>query len=590
MVRRVALWCLFGLAVVSCGGESATLVLVTVRDKPGVLPPASLMVTFTPTDGKTRSKTLKGSGGAITFPTTFVLRADGFSGAARLEVKGLSAANQVVGLGSGSVTLQADGNVRATVELIPTDIPINSVTAKDQVFSNGPSGRQVASDSKGQFVAVWEIVNPASGYDIWYRLFQSSGQPRVNQATNKTAEHTANQDNVFYDHPAVASVRGGKHDGRFVVASSRGATPSTTLDVVIRSFNAGGKPNGNANGGKELALTVSGKASRPAIACSGDGHFLVVWQETDTAGAMTIKGRVLDFQGVPLSSLQTVTLATLSSATSAANPAVAGGQNGGFMVAFNDGGAVKAVALANKNDQFKALVSTPVSVASTATGKAGEPAVVPLVYGYGVAWTDETGAIPDADGSQIRFRRYDWSAQAKALDYTINTTTAGNQKEPAGAGLTNGFVLLTWTNEGAAADDPSGGIRARAIAADGMPVGSDFRVNSTTTAAQRKPSVAPHRDASFVVLFEDLSKTKPDTDGSGIRGRVLYPDYNIATGEIGSKCDATVQCKVTDGLICEKGTKNGDRCLATCKGTGAPCRHGGVCTEDKKTSSFRCVY
>lgn len=576
-----------------CGGDKATLVLVTVSARPGVSAPTTLLVTFTHS-GLPQTKSLGGPGASISLPATFVLRADGYGGAAKVAVKALDGQNQVLGEAEKDLTLSVEGNVALGLELLPSDFLVNNRTQYSQIFSVAESGRQLASDSQGNFVVLWEDTGSGlSNFDIWYRLFDAKGAPRANGASGKTEQFAANAGTAYYDHPAVAAVRGGPSDGNFVVAFLRSADGGKTTDIYVRSFLSNGKPNSAAGGGKEVALTGSGKASRPALATTADGTFMVVWEESSSSGGPTVMGRLLDIKGQPTAgpggSSGSFVVGTTASSSAPAAAAVTGGRNGGFMVVYNDAGTVRATAYGAKKDQF-ALLARGVAAAKTSTGVARNPAVGPLLYGYAVAWTDRVSFPPDTDGTCIRLRRFDFAGSAlEKSDYTVNTTTKGNQQQPVLAMANDGKVLVAWSAETNLQSDPLGGVRGRLLLADGMPVGDDRGLNSTTTAQQSLPALAPHGQSSFIVAFVDKSGAKPDTDGSAIRARLLYPDYAPKDGKVGAVCDETNRCG--GGLICVSGTKSGTRCLATCKGgSEAACLHGGVCTKDDKLGTSYCTY
>jgi hypothetical protein len=81
----------------------------------------------------------------------------------------------------------------------------------------------------------------------------------------------------------------------------------------------------------------------------------------------------------------------------------------------------------------------------------------------------------------------------------VNITTTGEQSYPAVTALTDGGYVVTWTSLG---QDGSGyGIYAQRYDADGNAVGVEVRVNTTTTGEQYDPAVAALSDGGYIVTW-----------------------------------------------------------------------------------------
>lgn len=90
----------------------------------------------------------------------------------------------------------------------------------------------------------------------------------------------------------------------------------------------------------------------------------------------------------------------------------------------------------------------------------------------------------------------------------VNTFTTGQQFDPSVGMDASGNVVIAWTSDGQ--DGSSFGVYAQQWAASGVPVGVEFRVNTTTIDRQESPSVAMDADGDFVVAW-----TANLQDGSG---------------------------------------------------------------------------
>ncbi|MFH1131696.1 MAG: hypothetical protein V1754_10195, partial [Pseudomonadota bacterium] len=93
---------------------------------------------------------------------------------------------------------------------------------------------------------------------------------------------------------------------------------------------------------------------------------------------------------------------------------------------------------------------------------------------------------------------------------------------------------------------------------------------------QARPSVVGRGNDAFVVAFRDDSKAGPDIRGSGIRARIIYPDFQPTDGQIGATCNSSYKCDTT--LSCVSTENDGSRCLPNCS-QQSDCIQGGECKE-----------
>jgi hypothetical protein len=105
------------------------------------------------------------------------------------------------------------------------------------------------------------------------------------------------------------------------------------------------------------------------------------------------------------------------------------------------------------------------------------------------------------------------SGIAGAWDDTVVTTFAGHQGDPAVAVSDSGTSVIVWYGSG---EGDTLGIFGRRFAADGTPMGGEFRVNTVTVEEQDDCAVAMNGSGAFVVVWEsDLQ----DGDEEGIYAR-----------------------------------------------------------------------
>ncbi len=138
---------------------------------------------------------------------------------------------------------------------------------------------------------------------------------------------------------------------------------------------------------------------------------------------------------------------------------------------------------------------------------------------YVVVWRDE---FLDGSGTAIVGRRFSSTTGLPlSAQFVINTTTAGNQANPAIAMNANGRFVVVW--EGPDSTGPATtGIFGSLRAPNGTPIVAEFPVNTTLTGTQQRPAAAMQADGRFLVVWQDDSGTGFGTGANDIVGR-LYP-------------------------------------------------------------------
>ena len=186
---------------------------------------------------------------------------------------------------------------------------------------------------------------------------------------------------------------------------------------------------------------VTGSQSGPRVARQPDGRFIVVWSSPNQDGSSTgVLAQAYDAAGAKVGGELRVNTYTLGSQI---GPAVAAAGDGEFVVVW------------------------------TSVGQDGSNSGV---FGQRVT---ATGALT---GPEFR----------------ANTYTPGSQTAPRVAASPGGFVVV-WDSAGQ--DGELNGIFGQCFTEAGLPVGSEFQVNSYTTQYQYLPDVAMNANGSFVVVW-----------------------------------------------------------------------------------------
>jgi hypothetical protein len=572
-----------------CGPASpATYVWVDVEAREAVRGVTKLEVTVRQ-GGESLTKTFGDGVAPFTLPTDFTVTPNAHLGTLTVDGVAYGAENARLATGSVSVAISAGEHPTTTLRLAPVDFQVNSTVASAQLLTDygGRSGRQLAAAADGSLVAVYENISTLGRYDGLGRLFDGDAAPRQNAVSKDKNDFVLNQygtESVWFIAVTAAP------SGGFLAAW---AELSTGSYFNVRAFDATGVPSNEATV-SALDATNIGAGHVAAFAA---GTYVAVWSQarspTDTTPE--IRARLLDATGQPRRNSTTGNDLDFGVGEVTTNsmecPAVAVGVDQTFLVAWIDvdpmsGGAVRARRFSAEGQAR----GSELLLATVTLGTPEPPNLAATPEGYLLVYIDQ-GTSPSDSDVLVRYLGVDGLAPQPA--YRVNTSTDGPQVEPAVAVAADGRALVVWTDSQSRPEDTdSGSIRGRALHPFGLPIGADFPVNSTTTKAQYYPAVAAAAHAGFLVSWQDDSAVGPDVDQSGIRGRMIYPDYAPTDGGVGAACgggaacDSELQCVArSTGSFCHIGCGE-----AT---VGQPCAtYGGLCTAASAagTSTPVCLF
>ncbi|MCA9094757.1 MAG: hypothetical protein KDA68_14820, partial [Planctomycetaceae bacterium] len=191
--------------------------------------------------------------------------------------------------------------------------------------------------------------------------------------------------------------------------------------------------------------------------------------------------------------------------------------DGGFVIAWEDNHRVYA----QRFDPLGISQGSAFTVSNWTTNTSFRPTIAIDEDGdFVVAWTSY-----GRDGSSfgIFARRFDSLGNPQGSDFQVNSRTQGNQNYSAIAIDADGDFVVTWQSGG---DGWDYGIYAQRYNASGLPLGSEFRVNTWTTFFQGNPSIAMDADGDFVISWHSDG---PDESGSGIAAQ-RYNRFGEAIG------------------------------------------------------------
>ena len=90
-------------------------------------------------------------------------------------------------------------------------------------------------------------------------------------------------------------------------------------------------------------------------------------------------------------------------------------------------------------------------------------------------------------------------------EFQVNTYTQYAQYESSVAALSDGGFVIAWMSYGQDGPSRHSGIYAQRYDTTGIPVGQEFRVNTTTDSSQELPAVVGLADGAFVITWQGPS-------------------------------------------------------------------------------------
>ncbi|NQV83083.1 MAG: FecR domain-containing protein [Rhodospirillales bacterium] len=211
-------------------------------------------------------------------------------------------------------------------------------------------------------------------------------------------------------------------------------------------------------------------------------------------------------------------------------PAVVGLEDGGYFIAFQGPDANLTGLFGQRYDSAGTAVGGEIQINTSTTGNQQNfiPRNTALSDGgFVVTWHDDT---IDGNSWAAMARIYDASGTAVTGELQLNTTTAGEQSQPAVTQLSNGELLFTWQSANQVTSTSNYDIIAQRYTADGVKIASEFLVTTTTTNAQTWPDVIPLTGGGFVIAWD----SNGGQDGSlrGTYARIFDSTGTATSAEI----------------------------------------------------------
>jgi hypothetical protein len=502
-MSRTMLRALWILPLISCASDEK-YVVVSVDVRPAVHDVTLLRVTLS-NAGSTRAEDLPIAGAA--FPATFSISPEGRTGDLGISIEALDKDGALVGVGSSQSTIEA---AATAVMLDPTDFVVNTEYADDQQLSNYSSanGCQLAASPNGTWTAAYNTActTPCNvfgrRFDVGARAVSSTvaagtqGFPLSTKLTTR-----------FYGSPAVAAGA----SSTLAVWNYQDPVVTTTYSIECRPLDA----NGAAPVSQVLIATDEGPdlAGMTALA---NGNFAIVWDGRQTNNI--IRSAVLrpDCTTVP------GTLAAVSPNVASVFPRrghVAANATTILYAWLLDGGVRGRVA--NLNNAFAGL-DTQLVTKPLMNDTVSGVRVVPLAGGFGVIvrWSTTGG------GGRLELFRVSNAGAVMGPPVLVSDRSGMDYESGSPFGVAtgaDGSVLVVWHACMTAGDGNGCGVLGRLLRPTGDPAGPEFVIPTTLSNDQTLPSAVALPGGAFAVAWTDRSGAAPDTSGSAVRARIIYP-------------------------------------------------------------------
>jgi hypothetical protein len=268
--------------------------------------------------------------------------------------------------------------------------------------------------------------------------------------------------------------------------------------VVLMFVPAAAWPQGNPVGPEfRVNSYTTNTQGYPSVAAVPSGGFVVVWQSAYQDGSnYGVFGQRYDGSGAALGAEFRVNAYTTGHQRSAS---VAVDGSGNFVVVWTGVGQYGGGVIGQRYASAGAPLGLEFRVNTYTGGVLADPAAAADGLGnFVVVWS--RGAPGGGGPSNIVGQRYASSGVPLGTEFLVNTSTTSPVRRPAVASAPSGIFVVVWESF----DGSSIGVAGQRYASSGAPLGTEFQVNTYTTDGQYRPAVSSDASGGFVVVWESL--------------------------------------------------------------------------------------
>ena len=180
-------------------------------------------------------------------------------------------------------------------------------------------------------------------------------------------------------------------------------------------------------------------------------------------------------------------------------------------------------------------------VNSTTASLQMDPTITTLSGGgFVVSWTDFSQSGGDTSSRAVRAQVYDANGLRLGGEFLVNTTTESYQAAQAITALSGDRFVVAWTDASQTGGDTSSyAVRAQVFNGDGSRSATEFLVNTTTNGGQYSPSICELSDGRFIISWVDNSATGGGVDGNR-RAQMFNNDGTLSGSEFFTEYDNSI--------------------------------------------------
>jgi len=503
------------LAILALGAcSSDTYTVVTVSARPAVHDAATLAVTLG-NSGTMLTKELPV--GSHAFPLTFSIDAPSRSGQLDLTIEADDANGQAVGFGS---TTAAVGAAAVAIQLDSADFTVNTDFAMDQylTFDYDSDGLQVGATSDGTWlVAFRDNCNGSGMCNVFGRKFDAKGVPvRTVAAAGTNAFQLTTTLTTGFSDPAV--VTSGTQQ---LALWNYSDTVGTGTGIGCRTLDAMGDP-----GAGQVSITAD-NASVVSAATFSNGNIAVVWQlGLGIPPSAQVRASVIKPDCTPVLSTPTTISQTEGMSSGPTSPDVATNGATSLVSWIVDGDVY--IRLGNSAGTFAGNESNLIMHSTTQQARGVRVVASGTGFAVVVRWIHPDQMSPG------KIELFQVSSTGVLMGTTLVTDqsrsdyVSGFQSPSVTVRASDGAILVAWNQCDSTGSTGTCDVYGRMVRPTGTTSGEPFILSTTTDRDQTQPAVAsiPGPDGAFAAVWTDSSQTAPDTSGTAVRGRIIYPSYD----------------------------------------------------------------
>ena len=270
--------------------------------------------------------------------------------------------------------------------------------------------------------------------------------------------------------------------------------PGTGEDVYGRRYRADGTPAGSSF---LVSNTTIRDQSNATVAMSPSGDFVVTWMSNQGGSGYDVYARRYSSTGIPSGGEFRVNTYLDSDQM---DPQVGMDDAGNFVIIWTsngqdgDGGGI----FARRYDASGTPIAGEIRANTNVVKDQRDPGIALGPSGdFAIVWAS---LDQDGDNWGVFGQRYDTNGAPRGGEFRVNSYTNGAQKSPTADMDAAGNLAIVWESDGQDGDES--GVFGQRFDAAGGHVGSEFRVNATTSDSQTAPSVAWGASGYFYVAWQ----------------------------------------------------------------------------------------